>query len=242
MKRFVRLGLACANLIVVLALVVLAMGGCKRQPTATPETRAIREKVAIDTRDNSMIYDSALLLGYSDDHTTETYRLDAATGSLELDGSITASTYISMAGWTFTDPSTISSTLAVTGRTTTAGLTSSAVITGTTAAFSGALSASAVTAGTFLVLTPATAITVTSAPFTPLGSYQPIAAAAWATPTIAALPAGTVLRLINTGTANITIADAAAAKLAATIVLGQYDSLALLSDGANWVQVASSDN
>lgn len=164
----------------------------------------------------------------------------------------------------FAGPVAIDNTLAVTGRTTTAGLTSSAVITGTslalsagmsatTGAFSGAVSTGAltpasvastagVTAGSFLVLTPRTAITVTTAAFTPTGSYQPIASASWVTPTINILGAGTVLRLVNTGTNNITIADTSIQMLSANIVLGQYDSLALMSDGTNWIQVATSDN
>lgn len=105
-------------------------------------------------------------------------------------------------------------------------------------------STGALIAGTFLRMTPSTAITVTNgAAFTPTASYQPIQAAGNVTPTITVnTTAGTLLRLVNTSNTDITIADSGTTMLSGNIVLGQYDSLLLMSDGTNWIQMGTSNN
>lgn len=137
-----------------------------------------------------------------------------------------------------------------------ASVTSSGGITGTTGSFSGVVSTGALSVtgavnntttqivGTFLILTPATVITVTDGSIiTPTTTYQPLAAAgAVGTASIAVKPIGTLLRLINTSAQTITITDTGTLVLSADIALGQYDTLLLLSDGVNWIQVATSNN
>ena len=99
------------------------------------------------------------------------------------------------------------------------------------------------TAGTFVVATKQTAITVTDATgFTPTGTYQPITAAGAVNPTVNILPAGTLVILINTGSNAITISDTGIQKLTADAVLGQYDSLTIISDGTNWIELARANN
>jgi hypothetical protein len=100
-----------------------------------------------------------------------------------------------------------------------------------------------VAVGKFLILGPGAAITVTNGTaFTPTATYQPIAAASTVTPTITILQAGTLLRLINTGTGSIVLQDTGIQKLNTTRTLGQYDVELLLSDGTNWIEMASNDN
>ncbi len=118
------------------------------------------------------------------------------------------------------------------------------VITGTVAVNGAATVTGTLTANTFLVLTKAGDVTVTDGSIiTPTASYQPITAgAAVGTDLIAVLSSGTLLRLVNVGSNTITITDTGTLKLAGNIALGQYDSLLLLSDGTNWVQMGTSDN
>jgi hypothetical protein len=123
--------------------------------------------------------------------------------------------------------------------------TSSTIGAGGAISATGAInSAAGVTAGTFLVLTKAANVSVVAdSTITPLASYQPITAAATCgTASIAPLAAGTVLRLINVGSNTITITDTGTLMLSGDIALGQYDSLLLLSDGTNWVQMGTSNN
>lgn len=94
-----------------------------------------------------------------------------------------------------------------------------------------------------LVLTAQTAISVTDGGvITATGAYQPLESAAEVTATIAAGDAGATLVLVNTANTTINIADTGAAKLSAAAALGQYDSLTLISDGTNWIEVSRSDN
>jgi hypothetical protein len=101
------------------------------------------------------------------------------------------------------------------------------------------------TVGNFLHLTAATAISLTNGGIiTATSSYQPIDAApsTTVTPTIAAGSAGQLLRLVNQGTGTIRIIDTGTAKLSADYDLGQYDSLLLMSDGTNWIEMGRSNN
>lgn len=100
------------------------------------------------------------------------------------------------------------------------------------------------TFGTFVVMTPATVITMTNgATLTPLGSYQPLASAGTVGfGAITSKPAGTVLTLVNTVNQTITITDGTTIVLSGNIALGQYDSLLLISDGTRWIMRSTSNN
>ncbi len=102
-----------------------------------------------------------------------------------------------------------------------------------------------VTAGADLNVSAQTLITAThGVPITPTGAYQPISSAGTITPTIATsgITTGQMLVLINTTNTNIHFADTGTAKLSAQIILGQYDSLTLIFDGTNWIQLSTSNN
>lgn len=89
-----------------------------------------------------------------------------------------------------------------------------------------------------------TSITV-STHITPTGSYQPLTAAAWVTPTVAPASGftnGFILYLVNNSTSNINIADSGNIVLSAAALLGQYDTLTLRSDGTRWVELERSNN
>jgi hypothetical protein len=79
---------------------------------------------------------------------------------------------------------------------------------------------------------------------TPTGMYHQItAAAARGTSSVAGVAtAGRVVVLINIGSNTITLTDTGTLKLSGNIALGQYDSVSLLSDGTNWIQLATSNN
>jgi len=44
------------------------------------------------------------------------------------------------------------------------------------------------------------------------------------------------------GSNTITLTDTGTLKLGGNAALGQYDSITLLSDGTNWIQVSKADN
>jgi hypothetical protein len=79
---------------------------------------------------------------------------------------------------------------------------------------------------------------------TPTGSYQRLSSAGTVTPTIAtgAAAAGDVVVMVNTTATTINLADSGTAKLSAAAALGQYDTLTLLFDGTNWIELSRSDN
>jgi hypothetical protein len=97
----------------------------------------------------------------------------------------------------------------------------------------------------WLTLTANTTIAVTDgATITPAGSYQPLSSAGTVTATIATtgMAAGDQLTLVNTANTTINVLDAGTAKLSAAAALGQFDSLRLVFDGTNWVEVGRSNN
>lgn len=79
---------------------------------------------------------------------------------------------------------------------------------------------------------------------TPTGAYHQITAtAARGTSSVSGVAtAGRVVTLINIGSNTITLTDTGTLKLSGNAVLGQYDSLVLLSDGTNWIQLSKTDN
>lgn len=91
-----------------------------------------------------------------------------------------------------------------------------------------------------LTLTPGTAETIGyDEQIDPTGSYHKItAAAARGTDNIAAGTAGDVLILHNVGSNTITLTDTGTLLLSGNAALGQNDTIILLSDGTNWIQVA----
>lgn len=93
-------------------------------------------------------------------------------------------------------------------------------------------------------LTAATTITVSNdSTVTPTGSYQPLTSAAnVGTATIAVQGAGTVVHLVNTTNTTITFTDTGTLKLSGNAALGQFDSLTLISDGTNWVEISEANN
>ena len=48
--------------------------------------------------------------------------------------------------------------------------------------------------------------------------------------------------MVNNSNTTITISDTGTLKLSGNIALGQYDTLVLISDGTNWVQLATTNN
>lgn len=100
------------------------------------------------------------------------------------------------------------------------------------------------TLGGNLILTPATAISVTmNATITPLAAYQPLTSAGTVnTSSITVGAAGAVLTLVNSSATSIVFTDTGTLKLSANITLGQFDTLVLVSDGTNWVQRSTSNN
>lgn len=78
---------------------------------------------------------------------------------------------------------------------------------------------------------------------TPTGVYQPLTAeATCGTASIAALPAGNIVVFENLSTNTITLTDTGTLKLGGNAALGQYDTLTVISDGTNWIQVSKVDN
>lgn len=77
------------------------------------------------------------------------------------------------------------------------------------------------------------------------GTYQKLTAAAavgTSGDNLTIKPAGSVLILVNVGAQTITITETANMKSAGNIALGTLDSATLLSDGADWYQIAASNN
>jgi len=78
---------------------------------------------------------------------------------------------------------------------------------------------------------------------TTTGVYQPLTAtAACGTSSIAAAAAGTMVVFENLSNNTITLTDTGTLLLSGNAALGQYDTLSLISDGTNWIQVSKSDN
>jgi len=115
-----------------------------------------------------------------------------------------------------------------------------------TAAFSGAATfGDNATVGKFLVLSQgATQSIGASAAINPVASFQPISSTGGAigTSSVTIKSAGTILRLVNIGADAIVITDTGTLKLSGNITLGTSDSLLLMSDGTNWIQMGTSDN
>lgn len=130
--------------------------------------------------------------------------------------------------------------LTVTGDTTLADTT----VGGTLTMSGGDVAAEGVAVGADLMLEPAETIVVTvNGTITPLGSYQPISSTGTVqTASITAGTAGDLLILTNVANTSIVFTDTGTLKLSGNLTLGQYDSVTLLSDGTNWVQLSTANN
>lgn len=96
-----------------------------------------------------------------------------------------------------------------------------------------------------LTLAPGAATTLANgAAFTPSRAVHPLTSAGDVGVSLAAgsASAGDLLLLYNTANTTITITDTATAKLAGNAALGQHDALLLIYDGANWIELARSNN
>jgi hypothetical protein len=127
-----------------------------------------------------------------------------------------------------TGNATVGGTLATTGASTAASYTASG----------------AVGVGTFIGNTPgATAVLSFDSILTPVSSYQPISATeAVGTASIAVPAAGRILYVVNVGAQTITFTDTGTLKLTGNLALGALDTATLVSDGTNWVQLATANN
>ena len=134
---------------------------------------------------------------------------------------------------------TVGETLGVTGDTTLSGALSSGAAT---------LASLSVTAGgtigTWGRYTEQTPISVTmNMTITAAGTYQPLTSAGNVnTSALAAGSVGQVLVLTNESNTTITITDTGTVMLSANWAGSQYDTLTLLADGTNWLEVARSTN
>ena len=96
-----------------------------------------------------------------------------------------------------------------------------------------------------LIASTYTTVTVTSgSTITPTGMYQRITSAGnLGTSSIANPTAGRLLVLVNVANTTITLTDTGTLKLSGNAALAQYDSIQLMGDGTNWIQIApESDN
>lgn len=103
------------------------------------------------------------------------------------------------------------------------------------------IDAGAVISLTELSFPKQTAFTVgTDGVITPTGTYQPITAAAarGVGSIVQAGSAGDLLILVNVGANTITLTDTGTLKLSGNAALGQLDTIILMSDSDNWLQIA----
>ena len=92
--RWLRFGLSAVVALVLLFAMVFEVSiplplfeGPAQAPLVVGiESQAVRERIAIDARSDSYFYNGADLIGYSDDHSTQTWSLDTSAGALQLDG------------------------------------------------------------------------------------------------------------------------------------------------------------
>ena len=128
---------------------------------------------------------------------------------------------------------TVAGALAVTGNTSTAGLSA----TGDTAL------GGSVALGDFTSFEYSGNLAVLDGgPLTPVRTFQQISAAAASGMTVTTVARGAVVTLINMGSNTVTITDTGTTMLSANAALGQYDSLTLISDGTNMIELARSNN
>jgi len=157
-------------------------------------------------------------------------------------------------GWVIMDKVTINhdaeikgtltvGTVATTGAVSAGSFAATGAVSAESIAATGAVQAATVSTA-FGQFTAASVLTITQGlTITPASSYQPIASVGnVSTGVIATGAAGNILMLVNTADTTITISDTGTLKLSGDLALGQFDSVTLISDGTNWVQLATSNN
>jgi len=101
-------------------------------------------------------------------------------------------------------------------------------------------------AGTFMEADPQSAQTIANGTgdVAPTGTYHQITSAGNVgnTLSVSGFSAGYLAVLVNIGSSTITITDTGTTMLTGNIALGQYDTLTLLFDGTNWLEISASDN
>jgi len=100
--------------------------------------------------------------------------------------------------------------------------------------------------GDVFALRASTVTVTTDGTITPAGRYQPLSAAGNVqTSSIAGCSSaneGRVVTFINGSNTTITITDTGTLKLSGNAALGQYDSLTVMCDTANWIEVGETNN
>ena len=64
-------------------------------PVEAPEAR-VRERISIDARDDAYMWNGADFYMYSDDHSTQKFHVDGATGNVDSEGSLDVGTLLNL--------------------------------------------------------------------------------------------------------------------------------------------------
>lgn len=247
---------AIASLVVVIAVLVgsVFFGGSAVPTTGgNIEARSIERGALLCATESGNCVESwngSDLIMYSDAGSTQKYHVDGATGNVDAEGTLNVAGAATLGSVTLgastLGDTTIGGTLIVTS---TAGITGAvtmadnASVAGTLGVTGNSTFSADVAIADDLIISSQTAISVTDGGIiTATGTYQQLESAGTVTATVAVLPVGTVLTLINTTATTINIVDTGTAKLSTAGALGQYDSLVLWSDGTNWIEVSRSNN
>jgi hypothetical protein len=99
-----------------------------------------------------------------------------------------------------------------------------------------------VSVGSDLNLFKTATLSVTNGLTITANSYQPLSSAGTVTITLAAKDAGDIVVLENTTNTTINMTDAGNRKLTAAWAGGQFDSIVLIFDGTNWIELARANN
>jgi len=220
----------------IIALIVLAgflvLSGCDKV-----EPASVRERIAINAKEDSWIRYGADILFYSDDRSTQKIQLEGAAGNIDAEGTLDVE-----------GASDLDSTLNVEGAVM---FQSTLGVTGATYANAGAYVTGAISnttfaqVGTFSRMGEQSVVVVTNAAtFTPTGTYQPITSTATVTPLLSTsgYTAGDLLFLTNESATSIVLEDSGTLMLNTARTIGQYDILGLLFDGTNWLELWFNNN
>jgi len=70
------------------------------EPVTSIGAQAVRERISIDSRDDVYLFNGADLYMYSDDHSTQKFHADGATGNLATAGNVTTGNFLSIGAQT----------------------------------------------------------------------------------------------------------------------------------------------